>query len=157
MRIAVGSDHAGYRLKQHLAARLAEAGEDVLDLGAKSEESCDYPDYGRAVGAAVASGQADWGLVICGTGLGISMAANRLPGVRAARCTSEYDARFARAHNDANVLALGSRVSGVGLAEAIVETFRSTAFEGGRHQRRVAKIDAPAAADGGAPAPGSER
>ncbi|MDQ7006067.1 MAG: ribose 5-phosphate isomerase B [Acidobacteriota bacterium] len=156
MRIAVGSDHAGYRLKEHLAARLAAAGADVLDLGTASEESCDYPEYGRAVAAAVAAGRADRGLVICGTGLGISMAANRVPGVRAARCTSEYDARYARAHNDANVLALGSRVSGVGLAEAIVDTFLATPFEGGRHQRRVEQIDAPPAAADGADGPGSE-
>lgn len=141
MRIAVGADHAGRELKDHLAARLAKAGHEIDDLGTHSPESCDYPDYGRAVGEAVARGKAEMGLIVCGTGIGISIAANRIAGVRAARCNGEYDARFARLHNDANVLALGARVIGEGVAEGIVDVFFSTEFEGGRHARRVRKIE----------------
>lgn len=140
MRIAVGADHAGYELKDKLARRLADVGHEIEDLGTSGPESVDYPDFGRAVAEAVAGGAAELGLVVCGTGIGISIAANRIPGVRAARCTSEYDARFARAHNDANVLAVGARVSGLGQAEAIVDVFFSTGFEGGRHARRVEKL-----------------
>ena len=140
MRIAIGSDHAGFVLKQHLAEQLRTAGHEVLDLGTGSTVSVDYPDYGRAVGAAVADGKATLGVAICGSGIGISIAANRVRGARCARCTSEWDARFARLHNDANVLALGARCTGVGMAEAIVDTFLNTAFEGGRHAQRVAKL-----------------
>lgn len=140
MRIAVGADHAGYELKDKLARRLADAGHEIEDLGTSGPESVDYPDFGKAVAEAVAGGVAELGLVVCGTGIGISIAANRIPGVRAARCTSEYDARFARAHNDANVLAVGARVIGLGQAEAIVDVFFSTDFEGGRHARRVEKL-----------------
>ncbi len=139
--LALGSDHAGWQLKGHLGRWLEHRGYTVIDLGCSSEESCDYPDYGRAVARAVLAGKASCGLVICGTGIGISIAANRVPGARAARCLNEYDARFARRHNDANILAIGSRVTGIGLAEAIVETFLTTEFEGGRHARRVAAID----------------
>lgn len=140
MRIAIGSDHAGFALKQHLTEALRTAGHEVLDLGTGSTVSVDYPDYGRAVGAAVADGKATLGVAICGSGIGISIAANRVRGARCARCTSEWDARFARLHNDANVLALGARCTGVGMAEAIVETFLNTAFEGGRHTQRVEKL-----------------
>lgn len=140
MRIAIGSDHAGFALKQHLAEQLRTAGHEVLDLGTGSTVSVDYPDYGRAVGTAVADGRATLGVAICGSGIGISIAANRVRGARCARCTSEWDARFARLHNDANVLALGARCTGVGMAEAIVETFLNTAFEGGRHAQRVEKL-----------------
>lgn len=140
MRIAIGSDHAGFTLKQHLAEQLRTAGHEVLDLGTSSTVSVDYPDYGRAVGTAVADGKATIGVAICGSGIGISIAANRVRGARCARCTSEWDARFARLHNDANVLALGARCTGVGMAEAIVETFLNTAFEGGRHTQRVEKL-----------------
>ncbi|MFN7964298.1 MAG: ribose 5-phosphate isomerase B [Acidobacteriota bacterium] len=140
MRIAIGSDHAGFDLKQHLIERLKAAGHELLDLGTGSTASVDYPDYGRAVGEAVAGGRATLGVAICGSGIGISIAANRVHGIRCARCTSEWDARFARLHNDANVVALGERCTGVGMAEAIVDTFIATAFEGGRHTRRVEKL-----------------
>ncbi len=140
MRIAIGSDHAGFDLKQHLIERLKAAGHELLDLGTGSTASVDYPDYGRAVGEAVAGGKATLGVAICGSGIGISIAANRVHGIRCARCTSEWDARFARLHNDANVVALGERCTGVGMAEAIVDTFIATAFEGGRHTRRVEKL-----------------
>ncbi len=140
MRIAIGSDHAGFGLKQHLIERLKAAGHELLDLGTGSTASVDYPDYGRAVGEAVAEGRATLGVAICGSGIGISIAANRVHGIRCARCTSEWDARLARLHNDANVVALGERCTGVGMAEAIVDTFIATAFEGGRHTRRVEKL-----------------
>lgn len=141
MRVVFGSDHAGYRLKVHLAAFVRELGHEVEDVGATSTESTDYPDWGRLVAHRVAARHADFGVAICGSGIGMSMVANRVPGVRAARCTSEYDARYARKHNDANVLALGERVTGEGLAEDITRVFLETAFEGGRHQRRVDKIE----------------
>lgn len=141
MRVAIGADHAGFALKQHLLQWLESAGHQPSDLGTDGEESVDYPDFGRKVARAVVTGAADAGVVICGTGIGISIAANKVAGVRAARCLSEYDARYARAHNDANVLALGARVTGVGLAEAIVSTFLETGFEGGRHARRVDRME----------------
>jgi len=147
MRIALGSDHAGLELKSLLREIVAAAGHEVVDLGTSSSASCDYPDFGRAVAFAVSRGESDRGIVVCGTGIGISIAANRVAGVRAARCTSEYDARFARLHNDANVLALGARVTGPGLAESITRVFLTTAFEGGRHRRRVEKIDEPQGGD----------
>ena len=141
MRHAAASDHAGFPLKNHLAAWLRARGHEVLDLGTHSAESADYPDFGHELARRLAAGEFERGLLVCGTGIGISIAANRHPGVRAARCLSEYDARMARAHNDANVLALGERVTGAGLAEAILETFLATTFEGGRHARRVQKIE----------------
>jgi ribose 5-phosphate isomerase B len=141
MRVAIGADHAGFALKQHLIGCLAEAGHETSDLGTFDQESVDYPDFGRKVARAIASGAAERGVVICGTGIGISIAANKVAGVRAARCTSEYDARYARAHNDANVLAIGARVTGFGLAEAILATFFETEFEGGRHARRVGRME----------------
>lgn len=141
MRIAAGSDHAGVLMKQQLAERLVRAGHEVEDLGTYGTDSTDYPDFGFAVAEAVASGRAELGLLVCGTGIGISIAANRVPGVRAARCCSEYDARLARQHNDANVLCLGARVVGLGLAEAMLDAFLATPFEGGRHAGRVAKLD----------------
>jgi ribose 5-phosphate isomerase B len=141
MRVVIGSDHAGFRLKAQVGRLLAEDGHDVVDVGTESEESTDYPDHGRAASETVARGDAEFGIVICGTGLGMSMVANKVEGVRAARCTSEFDARLARLHNDANVLAMGERVTGPGLAEAIVRVFLSTGFEGGRHARRVDKIE----------------
>jgi ribose 5-phosphate isomerase B len=141
MRLAAASDHAGFPLKNHLAAWLRARGHEVLDLGTHSAESADYPDFAHELARRLAAGEFERGLLVCGTGIGISIAANRHPGVRAARCLSEYDARMARAHNDANVLALGERVTGAGLAEAILETFLATAFEGGRHARRVDRIE----------------
>ncbi len=141
MRIALGADHAGFDLKEHLRGVLVAAGHEVADLGTRSRESTDYPDYAHAVAAEVAAGTAERGLLVCGTGVGMAMAANRHRGVRAAACDDLFTARLARKHNDANVLALGARVVAVPLAEAILEVFLTAEFEGGRHQRRVAKID----------------
>ena len=143
MRIAFGSDHAGYELKELLARRAAELGYEVVDLGTASTASVDYPDYGFAVGRAVASGRADRGVVVCGTGIGISIAANRVPGARAGVATDLFSAQLMREHNDANVLGLGARATAAPLAMAILETFLQTPFAGGRHQRRVDKLDAP--------------
>jgi ribose 5-phosphate isomerase B len=141
MRLAAASDHAGFPLKNHLVAWLRGRGHEVVDLGTHSAESTDYPDFAHEVARRIASGEFERGLLVCGTGIGMSITANRHAGVRAARCLTEYDARMARAHNDANVLALGERVTGVGLAEAILESFLATAFEGGRHARRVERIE----------------
>ncbi len=138
--LAIGSDHGGYELKQAVMKHLAERGVEYRDYGTYSPESCDYPDYGEAVGRAVASGECERGIVICGTGIGISMAANKVRGVRCALCGDCYSAQMSREHNDANVLALGARVLGEGLALKIVDTYLDTAFAGGRHARRVAKI-----------------
>jgi len=138
-RIAIGSDHAGYELKQHLIGILAEQHE-VLDLGTNSTVSCDYPQFCAAVGRAVRDGKADVGIVLGGSGQGEQLAANKVHGVRAALCNDLFTARLARAHNDANVLSMGARVVGVGLAEEILATFLATEFEGGRHARRVAQV-----------------
>ena len=140
MRIAIGSDHAGFELKQHLVGFLRAAGHDVDDQGTHSNESCDYPPICAGVGRTVRDGRADFGIVMGGSGQGEQLAANKVRGVRAALCNCLYTARMARAHNDANVLSIGARVVGVGLAEEIVTTFLTTSFEGGRHQRRVDQI-----------------
>jgi ribose 5-phosphate isomerase B len=137
-----GCDHAGLGLKRHLVARLREWGDEVEDLGCDSEESVDYPDFGRAVGERVAGGDG-FGLLVCGTGIGIAIAANKIAGVRAAVVTDGFTARASRAHNDANVISLGARVTGPGVAEDALATFRDTPFEGGRHRRRVDKIEPP--------------
>ena len=142
MRVALGADHAGFALKQHLAAKLEELGHETIDLGTHSDESTDYPAYGHAVAQAVVAGRAELGVAVCGSGIGISISANRVAGARAARCTCEWDARLSRLHNDANILALGARVTGEGLAESILEVFLATGFEGGRHERCVRQIDA---------------
>jgi ribose 5-phosphate isomerase B len=136
----VGADHAGYPLKQHLAELLRVDGHEVVDLGTDSEEPVDYPVFCSAVGRAVRDGHAQLGLVVGGSGQGEQLAANKVRGVRAALCNDLYTARFARAHNDANVLSMGARVVGVGLAEEILATFLATDFEGGRHARRVAML-----------------
>ena len=138
--LAIGSDHGGYELRQIIMKHLAERGIEYRDFGTFSAESCDYPDYGEAVGRAVASGECERGIVVCGTGIGISIAANKVHGIRCALCGDCYSAEMARAHNNANMLALGARVLGEGLALKIVDTFLDTGFEGGRHARRVAKI-----------------
>jgi ribose 5-phosphate isomerase B len=143
MRIAFGADHAGYELKELLSRYAAELGHEVLDLGTTSAVSVDYPDYGFAVGQAVASGRSERGVVVCGSGIGISIAANRVPGARAGVATDLFSAQVMREHNDANVLDLGARVTAAPLAMAILETFLQTPFAGGRHQRRVDKLDAP--------------
>jgi ribose 5-phosphate isomerase B len=139
-RLVLGADHAGYLLKNHLADKLRAAGHQVTDLGTHGAESVDYPDFGSAVGCAVAAGDAELGIVVCGSGIGVSIAANKVDGVRAALCNDLYTARLSRAHNDANVLAIGARVVGQGLAEEIVDAFLAAPFEGGRHSRRVDKI-----------------
>jgi ribose 5-phosphate isomerase B len=139
-RLIAGSDHAGLALRAE-AVRIAKvAGFEVQDLGAFSGESVDYPDYAHRVADAVAEGRARFGILVCGTGIGMSIAANKVKGIRAANCSSEFEARMARAHNDANVLCVGERVVGIGLAASIVKAFLETPFEGGRHQRRVDKI-----------------
>jgi ribose 5-phosphate isomerase B len=139
-RIAFGSDHAGYELKQHLIERLAEVGHEIVDCGTDSTESVDYPEFCAAAGRKVRDGDADLGIVLGGSGQGEQLAANKVRGVRAALCNCLYTARMARGHNDANVLAIGARVVGVGLAEEIVDLFLATDFEGGRHARRVDQI-----------------
>jgi len=138
--IAIGADHAGFDLKQHLIAFLSAAGHRVDDFGTHSTESCDYPPICAAVGRTVRDGDAHLGIVIGGSGQGEQLAANKVHGVRAALCNDLYTARMARAHNDANVLSIGARVVGIGLAEEIVTTFLSAEFEGGRHARRVAQL-----------------
>lgn len=140
MRVALGSDHGGYELKEAVRKHLEAQGLEVQDLGTHSTDSVDYPEYGFAVGNAIIKGEADLGIAVCGTGLGISMAANKIKGIRAALCTETFSARMAREHNNANVLALGGRVVGVGLALDIVDIFLKTEFAGGRHSRRVDKI-----------------
>jgi ribose 5-phosphate isomerase B len=141
-RIAIGSDHAGYELKAHLRAKLSGAGLEIVDVGTDSAEPVDYPPFSAAVGRAVRDGDADVGIVMGGSGQGEQLAANKVRGVRAALCNDLYTARMARAHNDANVLAIGARVVGIGLADEIVEIFLATPFEGGRHARRVDQIRA---------------
>jgi ribose 5-phosphate isomerase B len=142
MRIVIGGDHGGLPLKVVVRDYLAELGHEIVDVGAHTEESVDYPDFAKLVAEMVAGGEAERGVVVCGTGIGVSIAANKIPGVRAALCTDGYMARMARAHNDANVLALGGRVIGSELAKDIVDAFLKTAYEGGRHQRRLDKIKA---------------
>ncbi len=139
-RIALGADHAGYRVKETIKKFLEEAGYRVDDLGTSSEESVDYPDYGRAVGERVARGESDLGILACGTGIGISIAANKVPGIRAAVAHDAMTARAAREHNDANVLAVGGRVVTDSQAIEIVRDFLAAQFAGGRHQRRIDKI-----------------
>ena len=139
-RIAIGADHAGYELKQHLVERLRGQGHDVDDLGTHSTESCDYPPICAAVARAVRDGKADLGIVLGGSGQGEQLAANKVRGARAALCNCLYTAKMARAHNNANVLSMGARVVGVGLAEEILDTFLATPFEGGRHERRVEQL-----------------
>ena len=140
MKIALGSDHAGYSLKEELKGWLEEEGYETVDMGTDSEESVDYPDFAGSVARAVSDDRADLGLLVCGTGLGMSMTANKFSGIRAARCQDAYSARMARRHNDANILTLGERVVGAGLARDVLRTFLETEFAGGRHQRRVDKI-----------------
>jgi ribose 5-phosphate isomerase B len=139
-RIALGSDHAGFELKQHLKERLAAAGHELIDHGTDSTESVDYPAFCAAAARSVRDGEADFGIVLGGSGQGEQLAANKVRGARAALCNCLYTARMAREHNDANVLSIGARVVGVGLAEEIVDLFLATPFEGGRHARRVAQL-----------------
>ena len=140
VRLAVGADHAGYLLKDELAGFAADLGCEIIDLGTNGPESVDYPDFAERVAAAVAAGEADAGLLVCGTGLGMAIAANKVPGIRAVTVTDPFSARMSREHNDANVLALGARVTGPGLAKEILRVFLTTPFGGERHARRVRKI-----------------
>lgn len=137
MRVAVGSDHGGIKLKRKVVRLLEHDQIQVLDMGCNSDESVDYPVYARAVCSAILNGEADFGILICGTGIGMSMAANRFKGIRAALCHEQFTARMSREHNDANVLCLGARVIGAGLALEMVRTWLNTDFGGGRHLRRI--------------------
>ncbi|MGF1611631.1 MAG: ribose 5-phosphate isomerase B [Kiloniellales bacterium] len=138
--IAIASDHAGYQLKASLMETLRGWGYEVLDLGTDGPDSVDYPDFARALVGAITEGRAERGVLVCGTGIGISMAANRNPKIRAAPCHDDTSARLARQHNDANVLALGARLVGEEVAKDCLRTFLDTEFEGGRHRRRVEKL-----------------
>lgn len=139
--VVIASDHAGFGLKAELKEQLEAAGHEVLDLGTDGPESVDYPEFGHALARAIAGGEAECGVLVCGTGIGIGMAANRHKGVRAAPCHDATSARLAREHNDANVLALGARLIGPEVARECLRVFLETPFEGGRHARRVAMID----------------
>ena len=140
--IAIGSDHGGFELKKAIIKHLAEKGVEVKDFGTYTSESCDYPDYGHAVAKAVAAGEFECGILICGTGIGISISANKVPGIRAALCTDCFCAEATRLHNDANILCLGGRVVGEGLALKIVDAFLATPFSNDeRHIRRISKIE----------------
>lgn len=138
--VALGSDHAGFALKTLLKTTLEEGGYTVLDLGTHSADSVDYPDFGKAVADAVAAGRAARGVLVCGSGIGISIAANRNPAIRCAVCRSGLEAKLARQHNDANVIALGERITGTEVALDCLHQFLNTEFDGGRHERRVAKL-----------------
>ena len=141
MKIGIGSDHGGYELKESIKEYLNELGVEFVDYGTNSLESVDYPDYGKKLADAVLENQVERGILICGTGIGISITANRIQGIRCALCSDTFSARMSREHNNANILALGGRVVGLGLALDIVKTFLDTEFEGGRHERRINKID----------------
>lgn len=141
MKIAVASDHGGYELKENIKAYLESRDIQILDLGTDSEESVDYPVFGKACAEAVASGKADRGIVCCGTGIGISIAANKVKGIRCALCTDVHMAEMSRKHNNANVLALGGRTTEKDKALEITKAWLDTEFEGGRHQRRVDMLD----------------
>lgn len=142
MKIGMGSDHAGLRLKSAIAGRLAEEGHEVLDVGTGSTDSCDYPVFARQVAEAVRDGACERGILVCATGVGMAVCANKVRGVRAGTCNDLYTARFSRLHNDLNVLCLGERVIGEGLALEIVRVWLETPFEGGRHERRLGLIGA---------------
>ena len=142
MKIALGCDHGGYELKEFIITVLNKLGYEHEDFGCYSTESCDYPDFGAAAARAVAEGKCDRGIVICTTGIGVSIAANKVPGIRCALCTDSLQAEMTRRHNDANMMALGAGVTGPNLAKRMLELFLNTEFEGGRHARRVALLDA---------------
>lgn len=140
MKIVIGNDHSAVELKNIIKAHLEEKGYEVMNVGTDTSDSCDYPVYGEKVGQAVASGEADLGIAICGTGVGISLAANKVKGIRACVCSEPYTAKLSRMHNNSNVLAFGARVVGSELAKMIVDEWLAAEFEGGRHQRRVDMI-----------------
>ena len=142
MKIGIGNDHTALELKAEIIEFLKENGHEVVDYGTKEAGSCDYPVYGEIVARAVVAGEVERGILICGTGLGISLAANKVKGIRAAVCSEPYTAKMSRAHNDCQVLAFGARIVGAELAKMIVDVWLNTEFEGGRHQRRVDMINA---------------
>lgn len=141
MKIVLGADHGGYQLKEVIKKYLTEKGYEVLDKGTYSTDSVDYPDYAKAVAQSILNKEADYGVLVCGTGLGISIAANRYKGIRAALCNNTTMAKLTREHNNANILALGGRTTGDVLALDILDTFLNTEFQGGRHQHRIDKMD----------------
>lgn len=141
MKIAIGSDHAGFKLKETVKEFLKTSGIEVIDFGTHSEESADYPDFAFPVAEAVAKKEFDFGILICGTGIGMSITANKVAGIRAALCNDLFTANYSKEHNDANVLCMGGRIVGEGLAKAIVQTWLEKKFQGGRHERRVKKIE----------------
>lgn len=140
MKIAIGSDHGGFKLKGEIIKHLKEKQIEIVDFGAYNQDSCDYPDFGLKVAEEVAMKNFEFGILICGTGIGISISANKVTGIRAALCSDTFSAHATREHNNANILALGERVVGVGLALDIVDTFLNAKFQGGRHQNRIDKI-----------------
>jgi len=141
MKIAIGSDHAGFKLKETVKEFLKTSGIEVIDFGTHSEESADYPDFAFPVAEAVAKKEFNFGILICGTGIGMSITANKVAGIRAALCNDLFTANCSKEHNDANVLCMGGRIVGEGLAKAIVQTWLERKFQGGRHERRVKKIE----------------
>ncbi|MFA9465242.1 MAG: ribose 5-phosphate isomerase B [Velocimicrobium sp.] len=140
MKIAIGNDHVAVEMKQQITQHLQEKGIDVINFGTDSNERCDYPVYGEAVANAVAKGEVDCGILICGTGVGISLSANKVKGVRAIVCSEPYSARLSKQHNNTNILAFGARVIGIELAKMIVDEWLTAKFEGGRHQNRIDMI-----------------
>lgn len=140
MKIALGSDHAGLNLKLEIIAHLQEKGIELQDFGTYTKDSCDYPDYAFKVATEVANKNFDLGILVCGTGIGISIAANKVKGIRAANCSDTFSAHACREHNDANILALGERIVGIGVALDIVDSFLNASFQGGRHANRINKI-----------------
>ncbi|HWI60424.1 MAG TPA: ribose 5-phosphate isomerase B [Symbiobacteriaceae bacterium] len=141
MKVAIGSDHGGLDLKEAVISVLTELHLEFVDMGTHDRSSCDYPDYAEKVAAAVVSGECEQGILICGTGIGMSIAANKVPGIRAALCNEIFSAKMARNHNDANILCIGARVVGPGVAQEIVKAYFTSGFEGGRHARRVEKLN----------------
>lgn len=141
MRIALGSDHAGFKLKENVKDYLKGEGHEVLDVGCDNEERCDYPDYAAQVAKTVSQGKAECGVLVCGSGIGMCMSANKMKGIRAAVLRTEADARLSREHNDANVACLGSRITKPDDAQKLLDTFLNTSFEGGRHIARLAKVE----------------
>lgn len=142
MKIAIGNDHTAVEMKNHIKKFLEERGHEVVNFGTDTADRCDYPVYGKKVAEAVASGACERGVLICGTGIGISLAANKVKGIRAAVCSESYSARLTRQHNNANIIAFGARVVGEATAEMIVEEFINAQYEGGRHQKRIDMITA---------------
>lgn len=140
-KLGLGSDHGGFELKEHLKAHLLEKGYEVVDFGTHSEESVDYPEIGKKVAAEVVSGEVELGILVCGTGIGIGISANKVKGIRCAICSDVYSAKMSRAHNNANMISLGGRVVGRDLAFEIIDAWLATEFEGGRHERRINKIE----------------